>query len=475
MVPCRALLVPVLVAVTACLPDNPPGSTGMTTTDAETGTDTTGAPQTGLFACDSPCTLVLVSQTLDDRLDVFEVGATPTLRGRISLDLKPDPSGQQIGGDLLDEPYEFALTPTDLLVTVGHYPQIDQGSLLRFPRAGFAELAPGATFRVDQFFNNGNFTGGVEALLHARQEGIFLLPHPSGRVLVGVFANDLQTAEWTTPSELLVVDPNDLGATPGSFDLGSLDKPCTGAWRLEGLNTAVSKVAVACDGSDTVAVLSLPDEFASASLADAAAGITGCAASLSVGPWTTQFVAPDDAGGLLAVQSQLAGAPRLWHVDSGCGVGLPAIGAPAGFEDVHLLRQPVLLRPKGDLEPLWLVAASGPTERGAVLVQGGSSPTLCGRLTGLDVLDDANAPWALALDRVGEHLALGAGPPSNPELAEGRGQVLYMTLDRSKLDTCELGATDVVDLTAGQFQAADPSTWSRAPNVVVIAKLGGKA
>lgn len=478
MVPCRALPVLLLVAAGACLPDNPPGMTGTTgATTTATDTPTTGdAPQTGLFACDSPpCTLVLVSQTLDDRVDVFDVSGAPSLRGRISLDLKPDPTGQQIGGDLLDEPYELLLTSTDLLVTVGHYPQIDQGSLLRFPIAGFADLAPGATFRVDQFFNNGNFLGGVEALQHARQEGIFLLPHPGGRVLVGVFANDLLAADWTTTSEVLVVDPADLAATPGSYDLGALEKPCAGAWRLEALDDAVSKVAVACDGSDSVAVLSLPGDFASAPLADAAAGITGCAASLSVGPWTTQFVAPDGAGGLLAVQTQLPEAPRLWHVSGSCVAGKPSTDAPAGFEDVHLLRQPVLLRPEGDAEALWLIASHGPTERGAVLVKGGPSPTLCGRLTGLDLLDAANASWALALDGAGEHLALGAGPPSNPELADGRSQVLWMGLDRSKLDSCELAATDVVDLNAGRFQAADPSTWSRAPNVVVVAELGGDA
>ena len=476
---CRVLPVLAVVTLSACLPDNP-GQIGTGSDATSNATDPTeeptGAAVGGLFACDSPpCKLVLVSQTLDDRVDVYDVGGTPGLRGRISLDLKPDPSGQQLEGNLLDEPYELAVTPTDLLVTVGHYPDTDQGSLLRFPLTAFGELPAGATFGVDRFFQNGEFVGGVEALAHGRREGIFLLPHPSGRLLVGVFANDLKTADWTTPSELLVVDPADLRATPGSVDLGALDEPCLGAWRLEALDAAASKVAVACDGSDTVAVLSLPDGFAEAPLAEAAAGITGCSASLSVGPWTTQFVAPDGAGGFLAVQTQLAEPPRLWQVSGSCAAGKPSQELPAGFEDVLSLRQPVLLRPAGAAEALWLVAASGPTERGVLLVRGGASPTLCGRLGGLEALDASNAPWALALDASGEHLALGAGPPSNPELAEGRGQVLWMTLDRSELDACELGATDVVDLNAGRFESASQETWSRAPNVVVIAELGGGA
>lgn len=480
----RALLVPALVAATACLPDNPPGWLTTAATDASSTGDTattgdtaiTGDPGLGLFACDSPpCKLVLVSQTLDDRVDVFDVTGTPSLRGRISLDLKPDPNGAQLGG-LLDEPYELALTSSSLVVTVGHYPQIDQGSLLEFPFTAFADLAPGATFRAPDYFTNGNFGAGVTALIHGRQEGIFLLPHPGGRLLVGVFANNLQTTQWTSPSEILVVDPTELSATPGSFDLGTLAKPCLGAWRLTALDDAVSKVAIACDGSDSIAVLSLPDDFADAPIADAAAGITACGANLSVGSWTTQFVAPDGAGGFLAVQAQLAESPRLWQVGSSCSPGKPTQVAPAGFEDVHLLRQPVLLQPKGASEALWLVALAGPIEHGVVVIRGGASPTMCGRLTGLDdTLTDVNAPWALALDRAGEHLAIGAGPPSNPELTDGRGQTLWVTLDRSKLASCELAATEVVDLNADLFQSANPETWSRAPNVVVIAELGGAA
>ncbi|MBL8969999.1 MAG: hypothetical protein JNK56_05430, partial [Myxococcales bacterium] len=190
-----------LVLLSACLPENPSQFTtsGATDTAGSSGeSPTTGDPVSGLFACaNPPCKLVLVSQSLDDRIDIYDVTGAPSLRGRISLDLKPDPSGQQISGNLLDEPYELALTATDLIVTVGHYPDTDQGSLLRFPLADFTDVPAGGSFTVDRYFKAGSFSAGVVDFAHGRREGIFLLPHPSGRLLVGVFANDLKTTQWS--------------------------------------------------------------------------------------------------------------------------------------------------------------------------------------------------------------------------------------------------------------------------------------
>jgi hypothetical protein len=51
--------------------------------------------------------------------------------------------------------------------------------------------------------------------------------------------------------------------------------------------------------------------------------------------------------------------------------------------------------------------------------------------------------------------------------------VLWATLDTSGLDSCQLAVSDTVDLGAGLFSVSDPSTWMRAPNVVLIAELGG--
>ncbi len=459
----------------ACLPDNPTVTTeGSESSDTGMTGEPTGGPLTGLFACTSPpCQLVLVSQTLDDRVDVFEVGVTPpVLRGRIDLDLKPDPTGQQISGNLLDEPYDLVATPGDLLITVGHYPNTDQGSLVRFPLTTFGGVGLGETYAVDNYFSSGNFSAGVEALAHGRREGIFLQQHPSGRLLIGVFANNLQTTTWTNPSEVLVVDPSDLSKPPASINLAPVDPPCIGAWQLEALDDDVSKVAVACDGSASVAVMSFPPSFGSGSLAEDAASVTTCGLNLGGGtdPWATQFVARDGKDGFLAIQAQLGRSPRLWHVRDDCTPrGIPVGEQP--LPEVRIVRQPVLLEADAP-GPVWL-AAAGAMVPGVVVIAGAVSPQVCGRVTGLDDLATGNSPWSLALDRTRTHLAIGAGPPSNPELSEGRGQVLWATLDLEKLDECKVGATEVVDLNAGLFQAANPKTWVRAPNRIVIAELSG--
>jgi hypothetical protein len=472
---------PVLLAAVLCACPTYPSITDSdtlttTATGQATDTDPTGGAATGLFACaEPPCTVLMVSQTLDDRIDVYDVGASPYLRGRIATDLKPDPSGLQTDGNLLDEPYGLALDGTTLWAAIGHYPDTASGSLLAFPRTAFDGLAAGAVFTEDMYFQAGSgaFTGGVQSLPLGRREAIFLLPHPSGRLLVGVFANDLKAADWTTPSELLVVDPNDL--TPGAFDLGALDPaPCLGGWRLEALDANVSRVALACDGSESIAVVTLPADFATLTPAGAADGMTACSANLGgTGQWTSQFVAADGAGGLLAIQSQLTGSPRLWAYKADCTpYGAPGGVAP-GLESVRLLREPVLVRPGGPgVLPIWLVAGGAPGP-GVQVVRGGVTPELCGTLTGLDVLAADNAPWALALDASRTHLAIGAGPSSSPEFAEGRGQVLWATLDLAGIDDCKVAATAVVDLTEGSYQSGDPRTWVRAPNVLVVAELGG--
>lgn len=461
-----------LVLVAACLPENPAATDSSSSgPGSSSGEPTTEGASLGLFACDAPpCTLVIVSQTLDDRIDVHEVsGDSSRLRGRIGLDLKPDPSGQQIAGNLLDEPYGLVLTPTDLVVAIGHYPDTDRGSLLKFPRTAFDALSPGATFSADQYYAGGKFSAGVEALLHEREEGIFYLPHPSGRMLIGVFANSLKSADFSTPSEVLVVDPGDLKVdTIGSFELGSIDPPCRGGWRLEALDPQVDNIAVACDGSESVAVLHLPQDLGATTPTAAAAAITACGLNLGgVGQWTTQFVVGDGSGGLLAFQSQLSMAPRAWHVSGACApLGLPSMDVAPAVSQVRLLREAVRL-PSADL---WLIAA-GPPSSGVVIARGGATPELCGMMTGLELIDDGNAPFALSLDAGGAHLAIGAGPPANPELSEGRGQVLWVTLDTSKSANCEIAATSVLDLNAGLFEQASPETWVRAPNVILVSEI----
>lgn len=460
----------------ACLPDNPAVDTDATTTaSGGTTADPTGGMSGGLFACAAPpCTVLLVSQTLDDRIDVFDVTAEPYLRGRIGTDLKPDPSGAQTMGNLLDEPYGLALDKTYLWAAIGHYPDTDRGSLLAFPRAGFTDLA-GGVFDESLYFQAGSFTAGVQSVSLERREAIFLLPHPSGRLLVGVFANDIRATDWTTPSQVLVIDPADLQAF-GAFDLDLAMAPCKGGWRLEALDDGAQKIGVACDGSESIAALTLPADFATAPAASAAAGITACGLDLGgAGTWSTQFVSADGAGGMLAIQSQLIDPPRLWSINSSCTPrGAPGSDLPPALSSLRLLREPALVRPGGGgKDPMWLVAAGLPAP-GVVLVRGGASPTVCGAVTGLDALDAANnAPWSLALEPSRTHVAIGAGPASNPELAEGKGQVLWASLDLAALDNCEAAATGVVDLSSSAFLSADPHTWVRAPNVLRIEALEG--
>lgn len=466
----------------SCLKDNQgqtdsytDGTSGSTSTDT-TG-PTTGPVEDGLLACaEPPCQLLLVSQTLDDRIDVYDVTAAPFLRGRIGTDLKHDPSGEQTMGNLLDEPYGLALDNDYLWAAIGHYPDTDRGSLLAYPRSAFAGLAPGSVFAEDMYFRSGDFSAGVLSLPLARQEAIFLVPHPSGRLIVGVFANDLRAASWPEPSEILVVDPADLQPDSiGAFSLNLAMNPCNGGWKLTALDDDVSRLALACDGSDSVAVITLPADFAEATPAAAAAGMSACSTPLSTGTVNTQFVAPDGAGGLLAVQSEILEPPTLWSINSECNLnGAPGDDLPPELSQVRIVREPVLLRPAGGGKPaMWLLASETPVP-GVLIVRGGGTPAVCGQVSGLDAIDGAeNGPFALALDATRTRLAIGAGPVSNPPFADGRGQVLWANLDLADLDSCTVAATEVVDLTEGTFVANDPRTWVRAPNMLVITELGG--
>ncbi|MEZ4448606.1 MAG: hypothetical protein R3B09_03930 [Nannocystaceae bacterium] len=467
-------LVGLSASLIACpLPDNPDVTATASSTTTSGETSSTGDPVGGLFGCGRDrCTFVVVSQTLDDRVDVYDVSDAPSLRGRIDLDLKPDPSGSQSVGNRLDEPYGLAFTGDALRVLIGHYPDTDRGSLVELPFSLFADLSEGGVAAASGFFDGVSFNSGVRGLELKRQEPIFALEHPSGRLLVGVFANDLKTSDWTTPGQLLVVDPEGSGdAAIGAVDLGALDKPCLGAWGLVALDDAVSEVGLACDGSESVAVLTIPGDLGDRTPADGAAAITGCGASLLAGSWTTRTLAPDGAGGLVVVQSQILEAPRFWSVSAGCSA-VPATNAIApDLAAVRNINELVLLP---DASPTTWLAAGALPETGVFILQKNPTLELCGRVDGVDALVAAdNAPYALAFDAAGEHLAVGAGPPNNPQAAEGRAQVLWATLDRAQLGACAIAATDAVDLNAGRYVASDPKTWARAPNVLRILERSG--
>ena len=419
----------------------------------------------------------MVSQTLDDRVDIFDVSVTPQLRGRVLLDLKPDPSGLQTAGNLLDEPYGIDVYNGELRLLLGHYPDTQLGSLVVLPDGLFSGVSSGAVFETANLFDGANFVGGARGLNLDRQEAIFALSHSSGRMIIGVFANDLRALEWPNASQLLIVDPSLEGAAAiGAFDLGGLDVPCRGAWGMAAVDNvqAPTRVAIACDGSDSVAMLGLPANLGEGSPAEVANSISGCGLELLSAGWTTRFVAADGSGGALALQSQLIKGPRLWRIGSGCELLSSSDSVAEGLAGVRRLAEPVLL--EGGASPTWLVAGGVP-ETGIYIVRG-AEPVLCGKVTGLENVftpagGQANAPYALALADDGQHLAIGSGPPSNPESAEGRGQVHWVALNTADIGACEVVATEVAELTDGLFVGSDPKTWVRAPNVIKIVQRSG--
>ncbi len=471
----------VLPFVAGCLPGNPiveTSSESSSVGESEGESESEGGGGEGLFGCDLPsCTFVVVSQTLDDRVDVFDVSANPQLRARVVVDLKPDPSGLQTAGNLLDEPYGIDVYQGDLRLLLGHYPDTKLGSLVVLPEGLTAGVTAGAVIETAEFFDGANFVSPARGLELDRQEAIFALSHSSGKIIVGVFANDLRALEWPNASQLLIIDPSQEGAAAiGAFDLGGLDVPCRGAWGMAAVDDqqAPKRVALACDGSNSVAMVELPANLGELSPADAAGSISGCGVELLGAGWTTRFVAADGSGGALALQSQLVKGPRLWRVGSGCEV-LPATESVAEeFSGVRTLAEPVLLQ--GGATPTWLVAGGVP-ETGIYLIRG-ADPTLCGKVSGLEGVftpagGQANAPYSLALAEDGQHLAIGSGPPSNPESAEGRGQVHWLTLETGDIEACKIAAMQVVELTGGLFVGTDPQTWVRAPNVIKIVQRSG--
>ena len=109
----------------ACPAD--PGADTEASADTSSATTQTTAddggvvPSEGLLACPAgeSCTLVVVAQAFDDRVDVFAArGPGPIYRGALDLDLKPNPLGDN-SGDFLDEPYGMAIDDFGLSVLVG--------------------------------------------------------------------------------------------------------------------------------------------------------------------------------------------------------------------------------------------------------------------------------------------------------------------------------------------------------------------
>ncbi|MEM6291896.1 MAG: hypothetical protein AAGA54_11545 [Myxococcota bacterium] len=460
------------LALGACLPDNPSGSTE---TDASDGADATTAVDSAdnMLGCDpgETCWVVLTAQTLDDRVEIFggAAGNAPSYRGALDLDLKP---GTELGP--LDEPFGMSLSDTGLHVITGHYPTRELGAMLTFPTALFDEQS--GTIDVDTFFTSGVFSEGVVETRFDEIEPIFALPQTvSGKVLVSVFANDLFAAEdtWIEPGKLAVVD----AANPADFALATLSGldggDCLGASQVVLLENEQS-AAVACDGNEAVAFLDLGD--LSASPGDVAGGITGRICDLPFqNDRRARYLAHDGAGGVLLGLGPTplnATTSQIYSVTSDCNLSPIDVADSDGqlgeivrFDDTH-----------------WLLAQGAIAPQGVRGVQVVSPTGICNTLTGLEdawsTEGDTISPYAIAVAPDGEHLAVGAGPSSIGNVQNSiYGKLLWVTLEGAD-DPCTMTA-EFVDLTDGGGGRApapsvgDEATWRRGPNVVVIAEVTG--
>ena len=463
------------------------------------GGDATGAEgSTGVVAGDGgevlgcpagqTCDLVLVSQTLDDRVEVFSPAdpAGVVYRGAIDIDLKPNTCEGCEPGDnsdgRLDEPYGLAIAGGHLHVVTGHYPMSASGSLVSFPFDFFADRAAGATIPVTDYFDGAAFTGVVSVPL-GELEPIFVTA-VGDKLLLGVFNNDLFATEdtWTQSGKLAIIDAADPGGGFGIADLGGLDGGgCNGAAQVITLDDG--RIAVACDGNEGVAVLQI--DALDGTPTEAAGSVTGqvCSIPGSLGSKRVRHLASDGSGGFVVLEGpgpNVLDDGKLWWFDGDCGMqGLVTLDGM----DWQLTQ--VVALPQWPATWLFASGAASPAgNRGIYVAEGaGGQITVCGPLPGFDALlsDDAGdplEPQAIALDPGGTHLAVGTGPFVAPSAGPGFGRVGWATLSGTDgADPCAITAS-VTDLTAGPPGApavdpADPLTFRRSPAVVEIVRVSG--
>ena len=454
---------------TGCLPDNPSVEAGETGSEV----DEEERVEDGPLGCPAgeACTMIALSQTLDDRVDLFTGrGPGPGYRGSLDLDLVPNQNGD-ISGDLLDEPYGIGWDGAALSVLVGHYPSREVGSLLRIPAAGLVDYAPGSLIPREDWFGEAGAMGlGIELLGLEREEPLSLLVEPETNTrLVSVFANDRTTPEtqWTTISELLVVDED--GAVT------SVDATCPGAWAIVPLDEDFDTLAIACDGDESIVI------FDSSGLGAGEAPSVRCKGSVPFSLKRVRYLAPDGLGGALVVEHPPIISPdelaRLWWFDGDCELrGFTDLEGNLSWSTRELIRIPAN-------DPRWLLARTDGDERGVWVLAGdpaAGSVETCGRL---DALDEAGAwvsaangdelrPHALELTSDGLGLAISTGPADYDDAGPGYGSVWWTELDYGD-DPCAATAIDPVELGAAApaVDPAIPETWRRAPDVMTLIEV----
>ncbi len=501
-------LAPGLCGVVAmgCLPENP--STDGTTTQSDstaatadsTGSDTSDDAAAGgeILGCpgDGGCTMLLAVQTLDDRVEVFVPDHPDSAyRGAISLDLEPNEcegcGPGDIGAERLEEPFGLSRSGGFLHVLAGHYPTRVEGSLVAFPLSFFEGYAPGSLVPAGDYFAAPQFLDPVIGRSLGEVEPIFMHEHASGRLLVGVFNNDLFASEdlWTQTGKVLVIDPTDPEGEVGSVTLDGLgNSPCQGASQVIDLGSNI--LAVACDGNEGVAVLD-GSGLDTGTVSEAAATLgTGnfCAIPGAMPGKRVRYLAPDGSGGFVVGEGPTAldinGSARLWHMGADCSVQgtlqLSDVGSAGDWQLGEIVRLPAGV-------PTWLVASGSALSMGGlrgvfVAHESSGSLELCpDPIAGFEGhWDDPEGgtvePFALSLTSDGTQLAVGAGPFVSDPAGVGYGKVLWASL--AGADPCSLTAS-VVDLTDGGPGHApapvpnDPLTFRRGPNVVVIQEIPG--
>lgn len=461
----RGFLVVLALGGAACLPDNPSLDDEATSSESA-GESETGDPPiaAGLLGCPAgeTCTLVIVSQTIDDRVEVYAAGGPgPTYRGAIDVDLKPN-AGGNIAGELLDEPYGLAYADQTLHVLLGHYPTRTEGSLISLPAASLAEVEAGELIAPLAWM------AGASVLPLERLEPLSIVARGDS-LHVGVFANDLFVPEeqWTNQSSLLAIDP--VSAT-----IDALALACAGAWTLAPLDDAGDRLALACDGDEQVVVVEA--ESPGGTLAPA------CTAAIPFSGKRVRYLAGDGMGGMLVGEHppipSTDESARLWWFDGDCELrGFTTLEAAISWELHQLAALP------SELGPRWLLARGDGEARGVLRLSGelaSGEVTQCGRL---QALDDEGAwlaeggseplrPHALALASSGRALAIGAGPATYGDAAPGYGKVLWVELDDAE-DPCEAEVANWTELSASAptVDPMLPQTWRRAPDVVLVVEV----
>lgn len=475
---------------------------GVTETDSATGdgSETQGDGSMGdgdAFAAGSPilgcpegttCTFVAVSQTLDDRVELF-VPDDPDgnlYRGAIDFDFKPNgPTGDN-AGEKLDEPFGLSFGGGFVHTLVGHYPTPEAGSLVSIPYEFLGGRDVGSTIAASELLEGSSFAPDIVGEPLGELEPIFALAYDD-RLLISVFNNDLFATEtsWTNAGKLLVVDAAE-PSRRGSADLSGLEGgACAGAADIAVVGP--NRVAVACDGNEAVAFLDVSGVGGTTDVSVEAATVVGQLCDLPpMNNRRVRYLAPDGAGGVvvaLAPGFNPIDPSELWAVDSACQIrSITRLSEMGEYQLGQVVRRPT---EAGD--DLWFIAS------GAGMLANGRRGIFVARDTGSTELEVCEEPmggfeasWETAADPIDpfaltfadvDHLVVGASP-SGPSSADdpGYGKVLWATLSGDA--PCELTA-DVIDLTDGSSgrapapDPADPKTWRRAPHVVTAVRIDG--